>query len=131
PAARPLRTTPIYDRLKAQNAVFGVAYGLEHALWFAPPGTEPVEAVTFRRSNAHEAVGAECRAVREAVGIMEISTYAKYEVTGPDAETWLSRVLANRMPRQGRIALSPMLNHEGKLIGGFTVAKLADDRFFV
>lgn len=131
PAARPLRTTPIYDRLAAQNAVFGASYGLEHALWFAPKGTTPVEDVTFKRSNAHDTVGAECKAVREAVGLMEISTYAKYEVTGADAESWLSRVLANRMPQQGRIVLTPMLNHQGKLIGDFTVAKFAADRFFV
>jgi dimethylglycine dehydrogenase len=131
PAARPLRTTPIYDRLKDQNAVFGVAYGLEHALWFAPNKEETNENVTFYRSNAHDIVAQECKAVREGVGLMEISTYAKYEVTGPDAETWLSRVLANRMPQQGKIALTPMLNHEGKLIGDFTVAKLAADRFFI
>ncbi|HEX2113518.1 MAG TPA: FAD-dependent oxidoreductase [Alphaproteobacteria bacterium] len=131
PAARPLRTTPIYDRLQAQNAVFGAAYGLEHALWFAPSKEQANEEVTFKRSNAHDIVAQECRAVREGVGLMEISTYAKYEVTGPDAETWLSRVLANRMPRQGRIALTPMLNHQGKLIGDFTVAKLAADRFFL
>jgi dimethylglycine dehydrogenase len=131
PAARPLRTTPIYDRLQQQNAVFGAAYGLEHALWFAPSKAQANEEVTFYRSNAHDIVAEECRAVREGVGLMEISTYAKYEVTGPDAESWLSRMLANRMPQQGRIALTPMLNHEGKLIGDFTVAKLAADRFFI
>ena len=130
-AARGLRTTPIYDKLLAQNAVFGAAYGLEHALWFAPSKEQANEEVTFKRSTAHDFVAQECTAVREAVGLMEISTYAKYEVTGPDAETWLSRVLANRMPQQGRIALTPMLNHEGKLIGDFTVAKLASDRFFI
>jgi dimethylglycine dehydrogenase len=111
--------------------VFGAAYGLEHALWFAPSKEQAVEEITFKRSNAHDIVAQECRAVREGVGLMEISTYAKYEVTGADAETWLSRVLANRMPQQGRIALTPMLNHEGKLIGDFTVAKLASDRFFI
>jgi dimethylglycine dehydrogenase len=130
-AARGLRTTPIYDKLLAQNAVFGAAYGLEHALWFAPSKEQANEEVTFKRSTAHDIVAQECKAVRESVGLMEISTYAKYEVTGPDAETWLSRVLANRMPQQGRIALTPMLNHEGKLIGDFTVAKLASDRFFI
>jgi dimethylglycine dehydrogenase len=131
PAARPLRTTPVYDRLKAEGAVFGVSFGLEHALWFAPDGSEPREDVTFRRSNAHAFVGAECRAVRESVGVMEISTYAKYEVTGSGAEAWLSRLLVNRMPAIGRMVLAPMLNPNGKLIGDFTVAKLADERFYV
>ncbi len=131
PAARPLRTTPIYDRLKARGALFGVSYGLEYPLWFGPEGGDTVEAVTFRRSNAHGPVGEECRAVRTGVGLMETSSYARYEVTGPEAESWLSRMLANRMPRAGRIVLTPMLNPNGKLIGDFTVARLDDERFFV
>src|SRR5438067_2918740 len=73
PAARPLRTTPVYDRLKARNAVFGDYWGLEHALWFAPKNSEPVEQTTFRRSNAHVSVAEECRAVRNDVGLLEIS----------------------------------------------------------
>src|SRR5215471_6961465 len=85
PAARPLRTSPVYDRLKQRGAVFGASFGLEHALWFTPEGGETSEDVTFRRSNAHGPVGQECRAVRSAVGLMEISTYSKYEVTGPGA----------------------------------------------
>ncbi len=131
PAARPLRTTPLYDRFKAMNACFGASFGLEQALWFAPKGKKPVEKVTFRRSNAFPIVGAECRAVRESAGLMEISGYAKYEITGTDAETWLSRMLANRMPPKGKLALTPMLNAAGKLIGDFTVAKAADDRFYI
>src|ERR1700719_3067810 len=110
PAARPLRTSPVYDRLKHRGAVFGASFGLEHALWFAPSGGEASEDVTFRRSNAHGPVGEECRAVRNAIGLMEISTYSKYEVTGPGAEAWLPRLLINRMPASGHIALAPMLN---------------------
>jgi len=86
PAARPLRTTAIYDRLKARNAVFGVAYGIEHALWFAPEGEEPVDIVSFRRSNDFASVGAESRAGREGVGLLETSNFAKYEITGAGAE---------------------------------------------
>jgi dimethylglycine dehydrogenase len=131
PAARPLRTSPVYDRLKQCGAVFGAAFGLEHALWFAPAGGEASEDVTFRRSNAHGPVGEECRAVRHAVGLMEISTYSKYAVTGPGAEAWLSKLLTNRMPASGRIVLAPMLNPTGTLIGDFTVAQLANERFIV
>jgi dimethylglycine dehydrogenase len=131
PAARPLRTTPVYDRLKAKSAVFGVGYGLEYPLWFAPEGMEPAEEVTFKRSNAHGPVGEECQAVRNAVGLIETSSFAKYEVTGPDAEGWLSHLLANRMPRQGRVVLTPMLNPDGKLIGDFTVAKAGPERFYL
>jgi dimethylglycine dehydrogenase len=131
PAGRPLKTTPLYDALDRARAVFGAAYGLEHALWYAADGEAREEAWSFRRNNAFPAVARECRAVREGVGLMEISTYAKYDVTGPKAEEFLDRVLANRLPRQGRIALSPMLGENGRLLGDFTVARLSDERFFV
>ena len=103
PAARPLHTTPIYDRLTAANAVWGASFGLEHALWFQKPGLPPFEDVTFRRSNAWEQVAGEVAAVRERVGLTEISNFAKYRVTGPGAAAWLSWLLTNRMPKAGRI----------------------------
>ena len=131
PAGRPLRTTPIYDRLNDYNAVWGSAYGLEYALWFQEPGKDPIEELTFRRSNAHERVAEECASVRTAAGLQEISTFAKYEVTGPNAEGWLSHMLANKMPREGRLTLAPMLNANGKLIGDFTVGKLESDTFYL
>ena len=130
PAARPLRTTAAYDPLRQRNAVFGASYGLEHALWFAPRGQEPVETPSFHRSNAFGPVAEECRAVREAVGLLEISNFAKYEVTGDGAVAWLARVMAGRIPAPGRMALTPMMNPAGKLIGDFTLARLAD-RFLV
>jgi dimethylglycine dehydrogenase len=76
-------------------------------------------------------VKAECRAVRESVGISDTSTFAKYEISGPGAEKWLSRILTNRVPKAGRITLSPMLNARGKLIGDFTLARASADRFFL
>ena len=130
-AARPLRTTPIYERLEAEHAVFGDYCGLEHALWFAPSAAEAREDITFHRSNAHGHVAAECRAVRESVGLLEISNYGKFEVTGAASEAWLTHVMANRVPKVGRIALTPMLNERGKLIGDFTMARLAADRVFL
>ncbi|MFZ1097942.1 MAG: FAD-dependent oxidoreductase [Steroidobacteraceae bacterium] len=130
-AARPLRTTPIYGRLEAQHAVFGDYCGLEHALWFAPSCADAHEDITFHRSNAHPYVTLECQAVREAAGLLEISNYGKFEVTGAGAEEWLSLIMANRVPRPGRIALTPMLNERGKLIGDFTMCRLAADRIFL
>jgi dimethylglycine dehydrogenase len=130
-AARPLRTTPVYERLKADNAVFGEYCALEHPLWFAPSGTPPREDVTFRRSNAHSHIAAECRAVSEAVGLLEISNYGKFEVTGPAAAEWLSRIMANRVPAVGRISLSPMLNERGRLIGDFTMCRVSAERFLL
>src|SRR6204780_147056 len=130
-AARPLRTTPIYEQLQAQNAVFGEYCALEHPLWFAPKGTPPHEVVSFRRSYAHTVVAEECRAVREAVGLLEISNYGKFEVSGPAAAAWLSSIMANRVPAIGRITLTPMLNERGRLIGDFTLCRVAEQRFFL
>jgi dimethylglycine dehydrogenase len=126
PAARPLRTTPIYDRLTAANAVWGASLGLEHALWFQDAGLEPKEDVTFRRSNAWKPVADEVAAVRDRVGVTEISNYAKYRVTGPGAEAWLSSLLTARMPEAGRITLTAMLNDAGRIVGEFTVARPTD-----
>ena len=131
PAGRPLHTTPIYDRLTAANAVWGAAYGLEHALWFQSEGQEAVEEVTFRRSNAWDQVAAECRAVREGVGLIETSNFGKYHVTGPGAATWLSSLLTNRMPAVGRIVLTAMLNPQGRILGEFTVARAGENEFFL
>ena len=105
PAGRPLHTTPVYDRLTEHNAVWGAGFGLEHPLWFQRPGLEPVEDVTFRRSNAFPVVGEECRAVRERVGLTECSNFAKYRVTGDGAAAWLQGLFTNRLPKVGRIAL--------------------------
>ena len=129
PAGRGLVTTPAYGVWAAKNAVFGAGYGLEHVNWFAPEGEPAFEQPSFRRSNAFGPVAAECRAVREAVGINEIHNFGKYLVEGPEAETWLSHLMANRMPREGRIALTPMLSPKGRLIGDFTVARLSPERF--
>ncbi|MET1231527.1 MAG: glycine cleavage T C-terminal barrel domain-containing protein, partial [Candidatus Limnocylindrales bacterium] len=132
PAARPLMTTPIHDRLTAANAVWGATFGLEHALWFQAPGQPPVEEVTFRRSNAWDRVAGEVEAVREHVGMTEISNYAKYRVSGSGAEAWLSSLLTARMPGVGRITLTAMLNDRGRIVGEFTVARPSDaDTFYL
>ncbi len=130
-AARPLKTTPVYESLQRENAVFGEYCGLEHPLWFAPKGTPAREEVTFRRSNAHEHVAAECRAVRESVGLIETSNYGKFDVVGPGAADWLNHVMANKVPRVGRMTLTPMLNERGRLIGDFTMGRLSEDRFLL
>ncbi len=131
PAARGHLKSPIYDRLAERNAVFGAAYGLEYPLWFQREGEAPEEDVTFRRSNAFAVVADEVATVRSAVGMVETTGYAKYEFSGPNARAWLDGILANNIPKVGRMALSPMLNEHGKLIGDFTVAALAGDRFMV
>ncbi|WP_054308015.1 FAD-dependent oxidoreductase [Mesorhizobium sp. 1M-11] len=131
PAARPAQTTPLYDTMVANNAVMGDSWGLETPLWFAPKGSEPKDVVSFHRSNDFEHIGNEVRAVRERVGITEIANFAKYEVSGTGSEDFLNRLMTNRMPKKGRIVLTPMLNEFGKLIGDFTIAKTGDDKFMI
>ena len=135
PAARPAQTTPLYDTMVAANAVMGDSWGLETPLWFAPAGTEPRDIVSYHRSNDFEHVGNEVRATRERVGVTEIANFAKYEVAGPGAEAFLNRLMTNRMPKKGRIVLTPMLNEFGKLIGDFTIAnttgRTGEDKFMI
>ncbi|HEY2889926.1 MAG TPA: aminomethyltransferase family protein, partial [Dongiaceae bacterium] len=131
PAARPQQTTSLYDVMISQGAVMGDSWGLETPLWFAPKGVEPKDIVSFHRSNDFAHVKAECLGVRNGVGVTEIANFAKYEFTGPGAEAFLSRMMTNKMPRNGRIILTPMLNPEGRLIGDFTIAKTSDERFMM
>ena len=131
PAARPVRRSPIYDRLQAAGAVMGANFGLENALWFAPAGVAPTETPTYRRSEAFPVVRAECQAVRRTVGLYETTNYGKYEVAGRGARAWLDRVFASRLPRPGRFALAPMLNPAGRIMGDLSIACLADDRFLI
>ncbi|MGB5705802.1 MAG: FAD-dependent oxidoreductase [Arenicellales bacterium] len=129
PAARPFHTTPAYGLWQQQNAVFGSGYGMEHVNYFAPRGEEPWEIPSFRRSNAFAVIEQECRAVRTGVGINEIHNFSKFEVAGSGAESWLDWIMAGRMPKTGRLTLCPMLSPKGKLIGDFTVSKLAQNLF--
>jgi dimethylglycine dehydrogenase len=131
PAGRPVRRSPLYEKLKAAGAVMGANFGLEHALWFAPEGVAATETPTYRRSEAFPFVRAECQAVRAAVGVYETTNYGKYEVSGRGARVWLDRVLACRIPRRGRMGLAPMLSPAGRIIGDFSIACLAEDRYLI
>jgi len=129
PAARPFRTTPMFDVFDALGAVWGQQYGLEVVNYFAQ-GNEPrYETPSFRRSNAFEATAREVRAVREGVGINELQNFGKYRVTGADARVWLDRIMAGRIPKPGRLSLTPMLSEQGRIIGDFTVSCLSETEF--
>ena len=131
PAARPLHTTPIYDRLTAHNAVWGAGFGLEHPLWFQDKGLEPKEDITFYRSNAFKNVGEESRAVRERVGFSEASNFAKYKVSGEGSAAWLQGLFTNALPKIGRTVLTAMLNPQGKIVGEFSISRIGDEEFFL
>ncbi|MEL6992001.1 MAG: FAD-dependent oxidoreductase, partial [Pseudomonadota bacterium] len=131
-AGRPIKPSPLYERLKEKGAVYEEVFGHERPRWFAKNGVEQRDHYSFRRNEVHDMVGLECRAVREAVGIMDISAFTKVEVTGPDSEAFLDRLVANRLPKKvGGIALTHMLNRRGRIELETTVVKLADDRFYL
>lgn len=129
PAARPLLTTPIYDRLIEHNAVMGAGFGLEHPLWFQEKGKEPVENITFYRSNAFPVVAEESRAVRERVGFSEASNFAKYRVSGKGSSAWLSSLFTNALPAMNRTVLTAMLNPQGRIVGEFSVSRVGEEEF--
>ncbi len=129
-AGRPLKTTPVYEALAARGAQFADVFGWERAKWFAPPGES--ERYSFRRSNWFDAVAGECEAVRERAGLLDLSSFAKYDVSGSDAHAFLERLNANRIPRRdGGIVLSHMLTELGGIECEATITRFAPDRFYV
>jgi len=130
PAARRCRTSPLYGTLEAQGCVHTQTFGWERPKWFSPDGRE--EEYSYRWNNTFEVVRDECLAVRERAGLLDLSGFAKYEVTGPDAESFLNRICANSMPgRTGGIVLAHILSETGRIRAEMTVTRLADDRFYL
>ncbi|MGE0214056.1 MAG: FAD-dependent oxidoreductase, partial [Parvibaculaceae bacterium] len=128
--ARPVRTSSVYERLKAAGAQFQQVMGWERARWFDPAAKG--EEYSFRRSNWWGPVKAECQAVREKVGLMDLSTFAKFEITGKDAQGFLERLCANRIPRKdGGIVLGHFLTEGGRIESEMTVTRLEEARFYI
>ena len=155
-ACRPLKTAPCYERMKALGAVFGSVYGWERPNWFAPEGYalteaqldkpdvllnenhqkvkdgEPIrEKYSFRRSNYFEHVGNEVKHTHAHVGMQDMSAFAKYQVSGAGAERWLESILANKMPKQGRVALCHLLTKFGGVRAEFTVYRMGAQSFYL
>jgi len=131
-SGRPRLVSPLYERLKAHGAVFGSKLGWERPNWFAPDGTEPKDVYSMGRQNWFSAVGEEHRHVREAVGIFDQSSFAKYEMAGPDAGKALDWICANDVARPaGRLTYTQLLNSRGGIEADLTVARLSDDRFYI
>ena len=129
PAARPRRTSPMYEKLKARGCVYTETFGWERPKWFSPDGRE--EEYGYRRNNVFDVVRDECLAVRERAGILDLSGFAKYDVTGAGARAFLDRVCANRMPDAGGIVLAHLLSEGGRIGAEMTVTHLADDHFYI
>ena len=131
-SCRPYRKSQLYDRLQAHGASFGEKMGWERPNWYAPTGTEPKDVYSFGRQNWFEHVGNEHRAVRERAGLFDQSSFAKYEVRGPGAERALSWICSNNVTRPpGRVTYTQMLNSRGGIECDLTVARFAEDLFYV
>ena len=129
---RPVKTSPLYDRLKNAGAIHEEIFGWERPRWFALDGMAREDIHSFRRTQWFDAVRAETQTVREHVGIMDLSGFGKIDVSGPDAHTFLDRMVANRVPRKpGGIVLTHILNRAGTIEAEITVARIADDRFYL
>ena len=131
PKGRKQQTTALYDRLVAKGARMGQAFGLENALWFADSPEDAWEDPTFERNRSHDYVAREVKAVREAVGGIEIANFAKHQLKGSGARNWLNKTMAGYIPKPGRIALTPMLTEKGRLYGDLTVACFDDEHFML
>ena len=130
-AGRPRRTTPALDMQKDQGAVLGAAYGWERPNWFAG-GAERDVPLTFRRPGWFDAVRGECLAVRDGVGVIDLSAFSKFEITGAGAGAFMASLGANRPPaRQGRIGLVHALTAKGGVASEFTVTRLSDEAFYL
>jgi len=129
PAARPHKTTPIYDRMLALGAQMGDSWGLEVPLWFSPDGTK--DEFSWRRSTDFDHVAAEVKACRENVGLFETSGFSKFRISGPGSAAFLDKVLACKLPKPGRMALAPMLKEDGKLQGDLTVACVSAEEWML
>ncbi|MEM7083825.1 MAG: FAD-dependent oxidoreductase [Pseudomonadota bacterium] len=129
---RPIKPSPMYDVLKDKGAVFEEVFGHERPRWFAPAGTEPVDQYSFQRNAVHDIVAAEVAGVRERVGIMDITAFAKVEVAGPEAAKFLDALIANRLPSKvGGIILTHLLSDAGRIELELTIARLEDARYYL
>ena len=136
PGCRPAKVPPSYERMDRMGAVWGQRFGWERPNWFAPEGVERKDAYSFRRSNWFEHVGNEVHATRDRAGLIELSSFSKFEAEGPGVREWLDRLVANNIPRGiGRISLAHALNPSGSIRSEFTITRLSDgpwgERFFL
>lgn len=131
-AGRPLRRSPLYDRLVSQGACFGTKYGWERPNWFAPEGVEPRDVYSFDHANWFPHVAEEHKAVRERAGIFDQSSFAKFMIEGPDAEAELQRLCANDIAKPvGSVVYTQMLNQRGGIEADLTVSRLGEQRFYL
>jgi dimethylglycine dehydrogenase len=129
---RPVKTSSLYQPLKDAGAIFEEVYGWEQPRWFEREGGPQEDAYSYRRAKWFDTVAAECRAVQERVGVMDLTAFSKIELMGRDSESFLNRMIANRIPRKiGGIVLSHLLNSKGTIEAEVVVTRLGAEQFYV
>ena len=131
PAGRPGKVSPLYERLKAQDAVFGARGGWERAMWFARPGDDTTRQPTYRDLPFFAAVGEECRVVRDACGILDLTGFSRFEVAGEGAARWLDSMITGRLPKVGRTTLVYFCSHKGSVVTEMTLTRFDENRFWL
>jgi dimethylglycine dehydrogenase len=132
PAARPVRKSTLYSRLKEQGAVFEQMFGWERPYWFAHGSVEHHHRESFRRTPVQRVIADEVKAVRERAGVVDLSGFGKVEVAGPDCAALLDRLTTNRLPaRDGALCLTYCLNATGTIEFELTCLRLAPDRYYL
>lgn len=130
PAGRGKRTSPLHEKLARQGCVHTESFGWERPKWFSTDGRD--ENYSYRRNNVFDIVRDECMAVRERIGVVDLTGFAKYDISGPDAESFLNRLSANRMPKKtGGIVLAHILSAGGRIASEVTVTRLSGEKFYL
>ena len=130
PAGRPMKMAPAHDAMTQAGCRWGISWDLEVPLYFAP-SDEFEEKLTLKRSNAHEIVAEECKSIREGVALLDITGFSRFEVKGENAEAWLDKIFATKLPNPGRARLAVMLSPTGKLKGDLTLLNWGDGTFWI
>ena len=131
PAARPFRTAPCYDRMKARGAQFGQVNGWERPNYFAPQGFDDAASTSFRRGGWWQYSVAEAKAMRETAGLIDASAFTKHRISGPGATAFLDWFTTNKLPRVGRINLTYALSSAGTTRTEYTIVREAEDRYYL
>ena len=129
PAGRPLKMAPAYSDMTEAGCQWGQSWDLEVPLYFGGKGFE--ETPSLKRSNAFNIVAAECKAVREDVGLLDISGFSRFEVSGASAEAWLNTIFATKLPKAGRSRLAVALGEDGRLKGDLTLFNWGDGTYWI
>jgi len=131
-AERGIKQVPIYEQQAQKNAVFGAYYGWERASWFAAEGQPAIEKHSFRRGNWFDAVAKECLNVQNNVGLLDLSPFTKFEISGNGSHAWLESISPNHIPTEiGGIALAHPLTEQGGIAWEFSITLLANGSYYM